>query len=100
MVHAPTDLQNKVEVITINHQYMTRNCASFRHGIPTGSIKTSENNKSYFWDSIVKAWNDKLKVISTRTLDNPKTAPNPDISFPNLSLTALMKILKDYYISL
>ena len=97
----PTDLQNKVEVITTSHQYMTRNSASSRHGIPAGSIKISENNKSYLWESIVKAWNNKLKEISTCTLKNSNTvALNSVISFQNLNLTALMKILKEYYISL
>ena len=95
--------KNKVELITVNHQYRTRNQASSRHGIPEGSIKTLENDKSEFWKLTVKSWNKKLKAISQETSQTSSVhavGQMPAISFDKLSLPVLKKIVKDHYISL
>ena len=60
----PTDLQNKINLITMNHNHQTRNQVTSRYGIPDGSIRVLENIKSKLWKETAKNWNYRLKTIS------------------------------------
>ena len=60
----PTDLQNKINLITMNHNQQIRNQITSRYGIPDGSIRVLENIKSELWKERAQNWNHRHKTTS------------------------------------